>query len=45
MSDPMKKKLRRKAKQAQRRAVEKALVENGHHAQEKSAKRKDREKG
>jgi hypothetical protein len=45
MSDPLKKKLRKKAKKAQRRAVEKALVENGHHANEKKAKRKDRQEG
>jgi hypothetical protein len=32
MSDPMKTKLRKKAKKAQRRAVEKALEANSHHA-------------
>jgi hypothetical protein len=36
----MKKRLRKKAKKAQRRAVEKALEANGHHAREKSAKKR-----
>jgi hypothetical protein len=36
MSDPLKKKLRKKAKKVQRRAFEKALEENGHHADEQN---------
>jgi hypothetical protein len=38
MSDPLKKKLRKKAKKAQRHAVEKALEPNGHHSHEKKRK-------
>ena len=40
MSDPLKKKLRKKAKQAQRHAVGKALEPNGHHSREKKRKTK-----
>jgi hypothetical protein len=39
MSDPLKRKLRKKAKKAQRRVVEKALEANGRHSREK--KRQD----
>jgi hypothetical protein len=40
MSDPHKKKLRKKAKKQQRRAVEKALEPNDHHSREKKRKSK-----
>jgi hypothetical protein len=35
MSDPLKKKLRKKAKKAHRRALRDALELNGHHSREK----------
>jgi hypothetical protein len=38
MSDPLKKKLRKKGKKAQRHAVEKASERNGHHSREKKGK-------
>ena len=40
MGDPFKKKLRKKAKKAQRRAVDEALEANGRHAREKKRKKK-----
>jgi hypothetical protein len=40
MSDPLKKKLRKKAKKAQRRKLENALEANGRHEREKERSRK-----
>jgi hypothetical protein len=42
MSDPLKKKLRKKAKRAQRRAIEDVLDQNGHHSREKRRAKKRR---
>jgi len=39
MSDPLKKKLRKKAKKSQRRALDNALEVNGHHSREKKSKK------
>jgi hypothetical protein len=39
MSDPLKKKLRKKAKKAQRRVLEDVLDQNGHHRREKRARK------
>ena len=40
VSEPLKRKLRKKAKRAQRRTVQKGLEENGHHARERTRARK-----
>jgi hypothetical protein len=40
MSDPLRKKLRKKAKKAQRGALDKALEADGHHSREKKRKKK-----
>jgi hypothetical protein len=40
MTEPAKKKLRKKAKKVQRRAIEKAIEANGHHAREMRSKAK-----
>jgi hypothetical protein len=39
MSDPLKQKLRKKAKKAQRRTIAKPLERDGHHAREKKGKK------
>jgi hypothetical protein len=40
LSDPLKKKLRKKAKKAKRRELEKAIERNGHHAREKKKRKR-----
>jgi len=39
MSDPDEKKRRKRAEKAQRRALEKAIAQDGHHQREKNKKR------